>query len=405
LILSAKRTKGKRTDVLARIEAFNRDRDPALLKHKYRAMRDNPFSFFLGTAHLFYASLPAHPLLRAAPPAWICGDLHLENLGAYKGDNRQVYFDLNDFDEGALAPCTWDVVRFATSVLIGAKSLGIKRPARLDLARRFIDAHSDALATGKALWIERETASGMILELIEAVRRRSRRNFLDERTVRKEKRRKLLIDGTRMLRFRGPKRKRVLAFMKDFARRQQDRKFFRPVAIARRIAGLGSLGLEHYALLVRGKGSPDGNYVVDLKQEPAAALRPYLRLKQPRWKSQAERVVSVQRRVQAIPPAFLQDVAIRGKSFVLKELHPTSDKIYLANWGKKPKRLQQLVGAVGQIIAWGQLRSSGRDGSATADRLIEFGRGRQWRTTLLRVVEEAEAQVLADWKSFRKAGD
>jgi len=366
-------------------------------------MRDNPFAFLRGSAHLFYASLPLHPLLRAAPPAWSCGDLHLENLGTYKGDNRQVYFDVGDFDEAALTPCTWDVLRLATSILIGAKSLGVKRPARLELAQRFIEAYGEALAAGEARWIERETASGMILELIETVRKRSRRDFLDERTVRKERKRKLLIDGNRMLRAPGPRRRRILRFMKDFARRQRDRKFFRPIAVAQRIAGLGSLGLERYVVLVRGKGSPDGNYLIDLKHEPEPAIRPYLRLKQPRWKSEADRVVSVQRRVQAIPPAFLQGVRIGGKSFVMKELQPTSDKIYLANWGGKPKRLEQLFHAVGEIVAWGQLRSSGRDGSATANQLIAFARGAKWRAELVHVVEEVGERLLADWKSFRKA--
>jgi uncharacterized protein (DUF2252 family) len=381
---------------------MDRGRDPELLKRKYRAMRDNAFAFLRGTAHLFYEHLPRHPLLRDAPAAWICGDLHLENVGTYKGDNRQVYFDVNDFDEAALAPCTWDPLRFAASILVGTKSLRIKRAARLALARRFIDAYGGALAAGKARWVERETATGMVRELIDTVRRRSRRDFLDERTVRKERKRKIVIDGSRALRAGGRQRKRITRFMKEFARRQRDRKFFRPIAVARRIAGLGSLGVERYVVLVRGSGSPDANYLIDLKHEPAPAIRPYLKLAQPHWKSEADRVVAAQRRVQAIAPAFLQAVRIEGKSFVMKELQPTSDKIYLANSGGKLKRLELLFDTVGEIVAWDQLRSSGREGSAAADRLIAFGKAKRWRQELLRLAEEAGARVLADWKSFRK---
>ena len=300
-----------------------------------------------------------------------------------------MYFDLNDFDEAALAPCTWDALRFAASVLIGAKSLRIKRPARLELARRFIDAYGDALAEGKARWVERETTIGMVQDLIDTVRRRTRRDFLNERTVRKDAKRKLVIDGSRALRAPGRERKRIVRFMKDFARRQGDRKFFRPIAVARRIAGLGSLGVERYVVLVRGKGSPDGNYLVDVKQQAAPAIRPHLALRQPRWRSEADRVVAVQRQVQAVPPAFLQAVRIEGKSFVLKELQPTSDKIYLANWGGKKKRLEQLFETAGELLAWGQLRSGGREGSAAADRLMAFGRERRWRGELLRLAEEA----------------
>jgi uncharacterized protein (DUF2252 family) len=394
---------GRGADVLARIERFNRGRDPDLLKRKYRAMRANAFAFLHGTAHLFYENLPRHPLLRGAPAAWSCGDLHFENVGAYKGDNRQVYFDLNDFDEAALLPCTWDALRFATSILIGAKSLGLKRPARLELGRRFIDAYGNALAGGKARWVERETATGMIQELIDTVRRRARRDFLNERTDRKDRKRKLVIDGNRALRAPSRQRKRIARFMKDFAKSQEDRKFFRPVAVARRIAGLGSLGVERYVVLVRGKGSPDGNYLLDLKHEPAPAIRPHLRLRQPRWRSEADRVVAVQKRVQAIPPAYLRAVRIDGKSFVMKELQPTSDKIYLANWGGKRKRLEQLFETVGELLAWGQLRSSGREGSAACDALMAFGQARRWRGELLRLAEQADTKVLEDWKSFRRA--
>jgi uncharacterized protein (DUF2252 family) len=389
--------------VLARIERFNRGRDPKLLRRKHRAMRDNAFAFLRGTAHLFYESLPDHALLSDAPAAWTCGDLHLENIGAYKGDNRQVYFDIGDFDEAALAPCTWDVLRFAVSILVGARSLRLKRAVRLELCRGFIDAYADSLGEGKARWVERDTATGMALELIEAVRERHRKDLLDERTVYHGKRRKLVIDGSRALPASGGQKKRIVRFMKEFAKIQEDRRFFKPIAVATRIAGLGSLGLERYVILVRGKGSPDGNYLLDLKHEPAPAIRRHLPMTQPRWRSEADRVVAVQRRVQAIAPAFLHAVRIDGRSFVLKELQPGSDKVYLARWGKKVSRLEQLCRTVGEMVAWGQLRSSGRGGSADADALSAFARRKPWRAELLRLADDSSETVVGDWKRFREA--
>ena len=85
--------------VVHSIAEFNRGRDPERLAMKLRAMRADPFVFLRGTCHLFYARLPRDPLLRSAPPTWLCGDLHLQNMGSYKGDNRLVYYDINDFDE------------------------------------------------------------------------------------------------------------------------------------------------------------------------------------------------------------------------------------------------------------------------------------------------------------------
>ena len=77
----------------------NRGRDPERLKLKLAVLRADPFSFFRGTSRLFYSTTPLDHRLRASPMVLVCGDLHLENFGTYKGDNRLVYFDLNDFDE------------------------------------------------------------------------------------------------------------------------------------------------------------------------------------------------------------------------------------------------------------------------------------------------------------------
>ena len=85
------------------ILAQNAGRDSERLTMKLKLLRQDPFAFFRGTNPLFLDFLPrAHPLLRA-PSMFICGDLHLENFGAFKGDNRLVYFDINDFDDASRA--------------------------------------------------------------------------------------------------------------------------------------------------------------------------------------------------------------------------------------------------------------------------------------------------------------
>jgi len=88
-------------DLVERIRSFNEGRDPELLRRKYQRMSANPFAFFRGTCHLFYEDWPVNSPLNTSPPVWISGDLHLENFGSYKGDNRLVYFGINDFDEAS----------------------------------------------------------------------------------------------------------------------------------------------------------------------------------------------------------------------------------------------------------------------------------------------------------------
>ncbi|MBA5690756.1 DUF2252 family protein, partial [Rugamonas apoptosis] len=90
--------------------------------------------------------------------------------------------------------------------------------------------------------------------------------------------------------------------------------------VARRIAGTGSLGVERYVVLLRGRGGTDGNFLLDIKHAPGSALMPYLPCAQPTWDSEAQRIVDIQRRVQAITPAFLAAMPFDGQSYVLKEL-------------------------------------------------------------------------------------
>jgi uncharacterized protein (DUF2252 family) len=90
--------------LIQRIQDFNQNRDPERLALKYQAMRRDAFVFLRGTCHLFYEDFPQETVLNQSPAAWMCGDLHFENFGSYKADNRLIYFDLNDFDEAILAP-------------------------------------------------------------------------------------------------------------------------------------------------------------------------------------------------------------------------------------------------------------------------------------------------------------
>jgi uncharacterized protein (DUF2252 family) len=392
-------------DVVESIRTYNAKRDPERLSRKYAVMRHDPFSFLRGTCPLFYARLPAPKVLAKAPPTWVCGDLHLENMGSYKGDNRLVYFDLNDFDEAALAPCTWELIRLLSSVHIAADSLQLSTEQADRLCGHFLSSYVAALRLGKARWIERDTATGMVGDLLGGLRGRLRPPFLDSRTERKGRLRKLRIDGKRALAVTDKQREKVTALIKRIGAKEDNPAFYRVLDVARRIAGTGSLGIERYAILVEGKGSPDGNYLLDLKQAIPSSLVPHLSIAQPAWSSEAERVVTVQRRMQAISPAFFRAVNMGRKSYVLRGLQPTADRVALTEWDGKLERLEGVLETMGKLTAWSQLRSSGRQGSATADQLIAFSEKRRWPAELRTLARDATKQVRRDWKTYAKAYD
>ena len=392
-------------DVVRQIQSFNAGRDPERLAMKYRAMRGSPFAFLRGSCHLFYDRLPRGGVLKSAPLVWVCGDLHLENFGSYKGDNRLVYFDVNDFDESALAPASYDLVRFLTSLCVGASSLSIGEAKAHLLCRIFLDAYATSLASGKAYWVERDTAQGLVRAMLDGLRNRQRASFLDLRTVIRRKQRLLRVDGKKALPVTGPQRAAITNFMQAFAKSRAQPDFFAVLDVARRIAGTGSLGVSRYAILVQGKGSPDGNYLLDLKQAAPSSLLSHLKATQPKWKSEAHRVVAVQRRMQAVSMAFLEPVFFDEGPYVLRALQPSEDRMTASGSRQSGSDLDHLVRTMGQLVAWAQLRSAGRDGSAIADELIEFGQRKKWREQLLGASQDCAVQVRKDSTIFNAAWD
>ena len=393
-------------NVAKTIRSFNAGRDPERLVMKYANLRANPFVFLRGTCHLFYDRLPAGALFTKAPAAWLCGDAHLENFGSYKGDNRLAYFDLNDFDEAALAPVTWELVRFLSSILVAGGSLRATPDDSNALCKVFLEGYAGALALGKARWVERDTASGLVHELLATLKARTRAAFLDKRTERKNGGRRIRRDGEHALRADRAGRERAARLIDAFAASQDNPGFFRVLDVARRIAGTGSLGMERYVVLVEGKGSPDGNYLLDLKQATSSSLVPHLKIRQPAWPSQAHRVVAIQRRMQAVSMAFLHPIVDGKSSYVLRDLQPSEDRVSLDVRRTGLGQVSGVIEEMGQLMAWAHLRSSGRQGSAIADELIDFGTSaRSWRRDLLDAAHQCATQVESDWKAYCQAHD
>jgi uncharacterized protein (DUF2252 family) len=400
-------------DVAQHLQAFNAGREAERLQLKYRKMRQSTFTFLRGSCHLFFERLPLDSLLRHAPLVWACGDLHLENFGSYKADDRLVHFDINDFDEAALAPASWDLVRMLSSIDVALTQWGLKRKPVRAMAALFLSAYVSALTRGKALWVERDNAQGLVGELLNSLRTRTRVSFLDDRAPRlagKRATRRLRSDGSRALPASAAQRDLVTHFMHDFAKSQPNPLFFHVLDVARRVAGTGSLGLDRFVVLVEGKGSPDGNYLLDLKEAaPSCLLAPlkrHLKVKQPRWATQAQRIVAAADRVQAVPMAFTHDVLINERSFILRGLQPSEDRIgLLQRQATAPEQMQALMGHLGQLVAWGHLRASGRGGAATADELMAFAARSKWPARLLDLAHLCAEQTRSDAQLFNEAFD
>jgi uncharacterized protein (DUF2252 family) len=371
-------------------------------------MRKNAFGFFRGTCHLFYRDLPQEWELNLAPFVWICGDLHLENFGTYKGENysgelrqRQVYFGINDFDEGVLAPCTWDITRLVTSIFLAADSLGCDRSDLKQLAQIYLTSYANTLIKGIIRAIAEDNARGIVADLIKKLSQRKRTDLLNERTELNSER-QLKFDGAKILRISTQRQQEITRTIDNWTQAQASPEFFKVLDVGFRVAGMGSLGVDRYIILVAGKGSPDRNYLLDFKQQSASALEPYLTRVQPQWKNQAIRVMNAQQIVQSAVPALLAAIEFSGTSYLLRELQPTEDKIAFDGKISLPQ-LEKLVDTLGEVTASAHLHGSGKFGAAVVQDLINFGRNLEWQSKVLIYADLYARQVQLDYQDFCKA--
>ena len=392
-------------NIIDRLLEFNADRIPAPRAMKYKNMRADAFTFFRGSCHLFYENWPADSRLNDAPLTWVCGDLHMENFGSHLGLNRLVYFDVNDFDESALAPCTWDVTRFVTSLILAGKSQQLADANIQALCARFLDTYFSTLARGQIHSVERANASGLVKKLMRSLKARERSEFLNERSRKYKPMRKFRPEYASFLPATPAEQEMVTQIIKTLAERENMPDFYRVYDIAFRIAGTGSLGLPRYAALIEGKGFPDKNFILDLKEARCSSLLPQLKTPQPVWKNQAERVVTIQKRFQGMSPALLACIEFQDRAFIVKEYQPQQDRISLANWAAKLPQALGLSDSMAEILAWGELRSSGRQGSAIADDLIAFGRQEARKDEILNYAKTCAKQAQKDFEQFARAYD
>ena len=117
-----------RLDPIDLLQEQAKTRVPELKPIRYGRMSASPFAFYRGAALIMAADLSTTP--SSGLRAQICGDAHLSNFGMYGSPERELVFDVNDFDETSVGPWEWDVKRFATSVEIAGRVDGFSDKQR-----------------------------------------------------------------------------------------------------------------------------------------------------------------------------------------------------------------------------------------------------------------------------------
>ena len=127
-----------RPDPLSLLEGQGLDRVPELLPIRYGRMASSAFAFFRGAALPMASDLARTP--RSGLTVQACGDAHLANFGAFASPERNLVFDINDFDETLPGPWEWDVKRLATSLEIAGRTGGYPTKDRRGIVLAAVEA-------------------------------------------------------------------------------------------------------------------------------------------------------------------------------------------------------------------------------------------------------------------------
>ena len=112
-----------RRDPIELLHESNESRIPELIPIRFGRMSQSPFAFYRGSAAVMAADLASTPASGLRVQA--CGDAHLMNFGGFATPERNIFFDINDFDETLPAPWEWDVKRLAASIVIAAHHINL----------------------------------------------------------------------------------------------------------------------------------------------------------------------------------------------------------------------------------------------------------------------------------------
>jgi uncharacterized protein (DUF2252 family) len=138
-----------RRDPVGLLEEQSTTREPALVPVRYGRMLVSPFSFFRGASIVFASDLRVTP--STGMTAQLCGDAHMSNFGVFSSPERYLYFDVNEFDQSAPGPFEWDVKRLASSLEVAGRDNGYSGEQRGMVVRSAVRSYREAMSEFSAM--------------------------------------------------------------------------------------------------------------------------------------------------------------------------------------------------------------------------------------------------------------
>jgi uncharacterized protein (DUF2252 family) len=405
--------KARLTSPLTLLKRSVRGRVPALVKIKYERMAMSPFGYFRGAVPVMAADLAALP--NTGLTVQLCGDAHVRNLGAYAAEDGRLVFDINDFDETFRGPFEWDLKRMAASLVVAGREAGNKEGICEQAVVRCIASYCErmrAYAPMPVLELVRDQISRIeeVAPVHMALRKALRAtplHTLEQLTEpvpgpdagNPDAPRRFREQKPILTRLTGAKAATVLASLEAYRQTlQSQRQYFlsqyRPLDVAFKVVGTGSVGLRDYCVYMEGNG-PGDPFFLQIKEEAPSAYAPYLQDPHvPRH--QGQRVVEGQRMIQTGTDILLGYTTIDGRDYLVRRLNDHKASIELTDLnGDGLLEYGQLCG---ELLA----RGHGRSGDARQIAAYR-GAGDGFAEAIAAFGRKYADQTEKDWAELKKA--
>ncbi|MGW8885534.1 DUF2252 domain-containing protein [Streptomyces sp. NPDC055749] len=342
-----------RPDPLEILEAQSAARVPELVPIRYSRMAEAPFRFYRGAAAIMASDLAGTP--RSGLTAQLCGDAHMLNFRLLASPERQLMFDINDFDETLPGPWEWDVKRLSASLVIAGRANGFDDAERARIVSSTVRSYREAMIrfagmSNLDVWYAKIDANRLEALAAAGSTKRAQKNLA--RAMAKARTRDSLDAFDKLTETVGG-RPRIAAdppllvpagdLLPDVERSALERQFrglverygrtlpsdrrallkdYRLADVARKVVGVGSVGTRCWIFLLLGRDDQDPLFL-QAKEADASVLAAHVGAS--RYPNQGERVVSGQRLMQATSDIFLgwervDGIDGRKRDFYLRQL-------------------------------------------------------------------------------------
>jgi uncharacterized protein (DUF2252 family) len=365
-----------RTDPVERIVATHEGRLDWLIPVRIGRMVASPYAFLRGAAVIMAQDFAGLPSTGITPV--ICGDAHLGNFGFYASPERDLVFDLNDFDEAHPGAWEWDLRRLVTSVWVAGRQNGSSEDACGQAVARCAAAYRQQVAYLAGLPLLARSFERLDLDRLRLTARKDTlRQEIERAAVRARRRtsdRALprfteLRDGSRRIveepplitRPGGAEADRIAASLDVYLQTLPSHwarilAGYRLVDIAHKVVGVGSVGLRAYVALCEGS-SPDDVVFLQLKQARRSVVARFVHGDSAWHAHQGQRVVEYQQALQTVSDPLLGWTTVGDHQYYVRQFRDMKGAITVD--GIDAAALADYAGICGLLLAKGHARTSG----------------------------------------------